>query len=298
MKQKVVAKAIIKQDDQVLLLRRYGGRPSIQGFYELPGGNVYKNQQPQDALRAGLKTHIGVDMKNAELIDVMTYVDPDDRELQYVFIIFAVDIGLPAAEITLSREYDKFIQKSLSDIQPNILTQSTQQILGLPDQAVSRQNYDLDKEVAKNTTKLHLLGFSDGGSRGNPGLAASGYVLMDDSEQVVSQGGVYLGVTTNNVAEYTGLKTAMEKALALGATTLDMKLDSELVVKQMNGLYKVKSPEMLSLNQQVHQLVAKFDKVTFTHVLREHNALADGLVNKVLDEVEAGHDVPVYGIIS
>ena len=299
MKQKVVAKAIIKQDDKILLLRRQGGRPSIRGLYELPSGRVFINQQPKDALANGLKVHLGLELMSAELTDVMTYIDPDDRELQYVFIIFEADANLPAAKILLSKEYDKFVQKSLSDIQLNDLTQSTQQILKLSPAPMPKQaELDLAASVDEKSTEHHLVGYSDGGSRGNPGIAASGYVLMDADRHVVSEGGAFLGVTTNNIAEYQGLKLALESALELGAKTLDMNMDSELVVNQMKGIYKVKNKDLLSINQQIHKLLGKFEKVNFNHVLREYNSLADGIVNKVLDEVEAGQDVPVYGKIT
>ena len=88
MKQKVVTRAIIKQDQKVLLVRRKGGRPSISGLYELPGGRVHIGQQPEDALAHALRIHLNVAPETVQLHDVMTFIDPDDRELQYVFIIF------------------------------------------------------------------------------------------------------------------------------------------------------------------------------------------------------------------
>ncbi len=289
MKQKVVTTAIIKQDDRILLIRRSGGRPSINGLYELPGGKVQINQQPEDALAQGVRIHLGVKIETVQLSDVMTFIDPDDRQLQYVFIVFNASIKPTNNSITLSGEYDKYVWKKLSDIQLDEITQSTQQLLGI--QAVpytpGRSADLMAINDEKTTTYKQLIGYCDGGSRGNPGPAASGYVLIDGSNAVIAEGGAFLGVATNNVAEYQALYLALEKALELGATTLDMRLDSLLVVNQMNGLYKIKNADLLPIYTRVKDLSRQFKKVTFKHVMREYNKLADGMVNKILDQEAA-----------
>lgn len=285
MKQKVVTRAIIKEDDKLLLLRRQGGRPSIQGLYELPGGRVHIYQQPEDALAHGLKIHLGVAVETMQLVDVMTFIDPDDRELQYVFIVFEASLSPTKRRIELSDEYDRYIWKKMSDIQQDELTQSTCQLLGM--QVVpfvpGKESDVIIIDDAKNATHERLIGYSDGGSRGNPGPAASGYVLLDTSETVVAEGGTFLGITTNNIAEYQALYVALQKAFELGATVVDMRLDSLLVVNQMNGIYRVKNNELLPIYNRIKALATQFEKVTFTHVMREYNTLADGMVNKILD---------------
>lgn len=285
MKQKVVTRAIIKEDDKLLLLRRQGGRPSIQGLYELPGGRVHIYQQPEDALNHGLRIHLGVAVETMQLVDVMTFIDPDDRELQYVFIVFEASLSPTKRRIELSDEYDRYIWKKMSDIQQNELTQSTCQLLGM--QMVpftpGKESDVVIIDDAKNATHERLIGYCDGGSRGNPGPAASGYVLLDTSETVVAEGGTFLGITTNNIAEYQALYVALQKALELGATVVDMRLDSLLVVNQMNGIYRVKNNELLPIYNRIKALATQFEKVTFTHVMREYNTLADGMVNKILD---------------
>jgi ribonuclease HI len=135
------------------------------------------------------------------------------------------------------------------------------------------------KQVLK---KLKL--YSDGGSRGNPGPSASGYVLMDMDDKIVADEGLYLGVTTNNQAEYTALKLGLEAALKLGAREIDCYLDSLLVVNQMRGIFKIKNRDLWPVHDAIKELVSKFDKVHFQHVPREHNKLADAAVNRALDE--------------
>ncbi len=286
MKQKVVTKAIIKQDGKVLLVRRKGGRPSIDGLYELPGGRVHINMQPDDALEHALNIHIGSRTETVQLDDVMTFIDPDDRELQYLFIVFQVGLKATDRDIVLSSEFDKYTWKKLSDIQLNEITQSTQQILGLVQIPFSPNGAQKIIEIddVKNDTLVKLVAYSDGGSRGNPGPSASGYVLMDERSEIIYEGGAYLGHTTNNVAEYEAVYLAMEKALEYGARVLDMRMDSQLVANQMNGIYKIKKEELAAINRRIQELSARFDKVTYTYVAREYNKLADGMVNKILDQ--------------
>lgn len=125
--------------------------------------------------------------------------------------------------------------------------------------------------------------FADGGARGNPGPAASGAVLVDSEGAVITEIGLYLGTATNNVAEWTALCIGLEAALEHGIRRLAVRLDSELVVKQMNGEYRVKHAGLLPLYKEARELMRKFESVDFAHVRREKNKLADSLVNRVLD---------------
>jgi len=125
--------------------------------------------------------------------------------------------------------------------------------------------------------------FADGGSRGNPGPAASGAVLTDEQGDVLREVGTFLGVTTNNVAEWTGLITGLEAALDLGATDVTVRLDSELVVKQLSGQYRVKHPGLVPLHAKAKTLLRRFERTDVGHVPRKQNAAADALVNQTLD---------------
>jgi ribonuclease HI len=130
--------------------------------------------------------------------------------------------------------------------------------------------------------------FADGGSRGNPGPSASGYVILDMEDQVLVDTGVYLGVTTNNQAEYTALKLALEECRKLGVSEVQVYMDSMLVVNQMKGIFKIKNGELRPVHDAIKQLVANFEHVSFQHVPREFNKLADAAVNRALDEEAAG----------
>jgi len=125
--------------------------------------------------------------------------------------------------------------------------------------------------------------FADGGSRGNPGPSASGYaVLTMDDKQIFGEG-VYLGTATNNQAEYTALKLGLEKAYDMGAREVSVFMDSLLVINQMKGIYKVRNKDLWPIHSAIKTQAGKFRRVTYTHVPRKLNKLADSLVNAALD---------------
>ena len=124
---------------------------------------------------------------------------------------------------------------------------------------------------------------TDGGARGNPGPAAYGYVLEAEDGTVLDARGETIGVATNNVAEYRALIAGLEKAVELGIDQLEVVSDSELLVKQMQGEYRVKNEALRELNDEANSLERKLGRVRYTAVRREHNELADKLVNEALD---------------
>ncbi len=124
---------------------------------------------------------------------------------------------------------------------------------------------------------------TDGGARGNPGPAAYGYVLEADDGTVLAAHGARIGVATNNVAEYRGLIAGLEKAIELGVLELEVVSDSELLVKQMTGEYRVKNEALRELSLEASRLARTIGNVSYRAVRREHNELADRLVNEALD---------------
>ena len=124
---------------------------------------------------------------------------------------------------------------------------------------------------------------TDGGARGNPGPAAYGYVLEAEDGTVLDARGETIGVATNNVAEYRALIAGLEKAVELGIDELEVVSDSELLVKQMQGEYRVKNEALRELNEEANFLERKLGRVRYKAVRRKHNELADKLVNEALD---------------
>jgi ribonuclease HI len=125
---------------------------------------------------------------------------------------------------------------------------------------------------------------ADGGSRGNPGPAGYGAVVLDpDTDQVLVERAEGLGVTTNNVAEYQGLIAGLRAAVELGATDVDVRMDSKLVVEQMSGRWKVKHPAMQPLALEAARLVREIGSVRFEWIPRLRNSRADALANRAMD---------------
>ena len=125
--------------------------------------------------------------------------------------------------------------------------------------------------------------FTDGGSRGNPGPAAYAFVLEAEDGTVLDARGEAIGVATNNVAEYAALVAGLERAVEVGVNELEVVSDSELLVKQMRGEYRVKNRALQDLFLDASRLARRIQRVTYTAVRREHNELADSLVNEALD---------------
>ena len=137
--------------------------------------------------------------------------------------------------------------------------------------------------VAESTFPKEIKMYADGGSRGNPGPSASGFALFTMEDAVLFEDGVYLGVTTNNQAEYQALRFGLEAAYRKGAQTVHVYMDSMLVVNQMLGIFQVKNRDLWPIHNAIKQLVAQFKHVSFTHVPRELNKVADRQVNVALD---------------
>ena len=125
--------------------------------------------------------------------------------------------------------------------------------------------------------------FTDGGSRGNPGPSALGWVIMDMQDQVIAKDSYYLGITTNNQAEYQALKVGLEACKQYGFRTVHVHMDSMLAINQMKGIYKVKNRDLWPIHQSIKDFLVHFREVTFTHVPRELNKIADTMVNECLD---------------
>lgn len=131
---------------------------------------------------------------------------------------------------------------------------------------------------------MKLIIYTDGGARGNPGPAALGVAIYDEQENLIKSFGKYLDEKTNNEAEYEAIIAALEEASKLKAEYVEMRMDSELAMRQLSNIYKVKNHRMQALVLKVRNLETKFKKVTYHHVPREKNKIADAMVNKAIDQ--------------
>jgi ribonuclease HI len=139
-------------------------------------------------------------------------------------------------------------------------------------------------EPRENPPEHYLVAHSDGGARGNPGPAGYGVVIQDESGRTVAALSEYLGHQTNNFAEYQGLIAALEYALKHGPKALKVISDSELLVRQIKGIYKVKNPTLQDLHARAKDLIARLEWFAIGHAMREHNQEADQLANEAMDK--------------
>src|ERR1700687_5454347 len=139
-------------------------------------------------------------------------------------------------------------------------------------------------EARENPPEHYLVAHSDGGARGNPGPAGYGVVVQDESGRTVASLSEYLGHQTNNFAEYQGLIAALEYAIQHGPKALKVISDSELLVRQIKGIYKVKNAVLQDLHGRAQELIAQLEWFSIGHALREHNQEADRLANEAMDK--------------
>ena len=279
MKQKVVVRGIVRdRQGRTLFLRRRNGRPSLIGKYELPGGKLIMGEQPVDALKRTMRYHTGLTLDAIQLFDVFTFIDPEDKRIQYLFVVFLAGLTRNSGKITLDRGYDKYIWKKKSELQQNVVSDSTKMII----------DYDNNSFSAKHDNKEKFIIYTDGGSRGNPGPAAAGFVIVDQSDDVVVDGGRYLGIQDSVYAEYAGVLLALNKSVKMGLKNVEIRSDSLAVVNQINGVNEAVDVLSRPFYHYIMRLKNEFNTIRFTHIRRDFNRLADGVVNRILDKVENG----------
>jgi len=284
MRQIITVRAIIKQDDAILLLRRSGGNPKYERLYELPGGKIDFGEDPKAGLLREVAEETGLEITTVQLFDVYSTFDIDEQR-QYISLVFWAS-AQAIERIELSSEHDKYTWKKMSEIQLNDVTDFTQSELQLGVSLAKSDQKSANTQriaVIDTTRNDHVIIYSDGGSRGNPGPSASGFVIKDASDRLLFEGGKYLGVTTNNQAEYQAVKLALEKALEMGARYVQFRMDSLLVVNQLTGIYQIKNRDLWPIHSAIKELIVRFKEISFIHVLREYNKEADAMVNKILD---------------
>lgn len=250
-----------------------------------------------DLIRAGKKTatwriyddkNLGVNDK-IELIDK---VDPQDPSTWTTIAFAVIDtmiekrLGDITAEDMVGHEQFDSRDQMLATYQkyygPEVMFNTPVRMIHFSLLSKSNSKTTTDTKTASSLVEAKL--YADGGSRGNPGPSASGYVIFDMQDDTVVKNGVYLGITTNNQAEYQALKLGLEDALSRGVRIVHVHMDSLLVVNQMLGIFKVKNRDLWPIHDSIRSLLQQFKHVSFNHVPRSLNKQADAEVNKVLDE--------------
>jgi ribonuclease HI/ADP-ribose pyrophosphatase YjhB (NUDIX family) len=282
-KQRVCVRGVLIHDEEVLLIKR-AAPGSYQGYFEVPGGSM---DAGEDTVIREFKEETGINVKVEQYIRDFSWVK--DNGVQRVEVLFKVKLAEKEADfdkqtVEISSEHSEFTWADWNSLDELKISDEIKK-------AIKKVIPQKDTVVKNKPSATEAIVYTDGGSRGNPGPSASGFVIMTTDKEIIDEGGEYLGITTNNQAEYKAVVVALESAKRLELKDLDFYIDSLLVVNQLNGKWRVKNEELRPVYEQIKELAKNFDSVKFTHVYRENNTYADGKVNEVLDAVaDKSHD--------
>lgn len=277
MKQRIRVVAIIKDGDKVLVLKRNRGRSETPVFWELPTGKIKFGEQPEDAMVRALEEYLGVLPSSIKLKDVITFVAPEGASrLDNLYIVYEISIK---ARPNPSERYSayKYINDSL--VSSVRLDGASTAVLEIEDGKI------FTNRLSHRATASSNVVYVDGASRGNPGPSGIGYCIRGANGQIIEKGGEFIGFTTARSAEYFAMRKGIERAIELGFKSVQFISDSLMVVNQLSGLMKPKNQDILPIFNSIQGLLENFESVSFTHVPREENRLADSEANHAIDNI-------------
>jgi ribonuclease HI/ADP-ribose pyrophosphatase YjhB (NUDIX family) len=287
MKQRIRVTAICKKDDEVLLLKRAGGRFEGAVNFELPTGKIVFGEQPEEAMARVIYENLGVQAIKIQLTDVVTFTGlRNSSEQGNLFIVFEIQLQSDSIKLLEDRyaAYKWIHQNEMTSIS---LSEESMMVLEITATKTGTLSTKIIQVGEESKQVLPVSDFAtiytDGGSRGNPGPSGLGYYIIGPDGKELKRGGEFLGFSTSRLAEYYGLKEGLEQAIELGLKRVHFKSDSLMMVNQMNGIYKVKNPDLMQVHEDVLKLLAQLEAYSFTHVPREMNVEADAEVNRVID---------------
>lgn len=280
MKQRIRVIGVVKNGEEVLFLRKAQGRAEVATAYELPTGKINFGEQPEEAMTRLVYDYLGTRADSVKLLDAVTFMElAGASELANLFIVY--DIGLTPDSVKITTE--KFIEYRWvedTEIGAMLIDEASLSVLEILE--------GRKKNVVKNTEyrggEKSATIYTDGGSRGNPGPSGVGYCVVAEDGSVIKRGGEFIGFSTSRLAEYYGLKEGIEQAIELGLKSVRFKLDSLMVVNQMNGVYRVKNKDLTHVYEDIWKLLEGLDSYSFEHISRYQNVEADREVNRVIDE--------------
>lgn len=281
MKQRIRVVGIIRNENGVLILKRNRSRSEAPVFWELPTGKIKFGEQPEEAMARSLTEYTKLNATSIKLKDVITFLALDGASrLSNLYIVYEITVA-PNEKPKLSGRYTayKFVKDFSSGTNNTNLSEASASVLEV------EANKVISDRVSPRNTANSATVHVDGASRGNPGPSGIGYCIYDSSGKVLEQGGEFIGFASSRVAEYYAMKKGVERALALGLKTARFVSDSLMVVNQLNGIFSVKNKDILGIYQDIKQMLDEFDSVSFTHVPRSSNVVADNEANQAIDQI-------------
>lgn len=288
MKQRIRVTAICKKDESILLLKRSGGRVDTGAQnYELPTGKIVFGEQPEEAMSRVILDGLGVQAESLQISDVVTFTGlAGSSEQGNLYIVYEVKLQNDNISLANSERYASYKWVKMDETGLLPLDEASMMVL----QITATKTGVLGSRIIRTEQQQVLPAsdfatiYTDGGSRGNPGPSGLGYYIIGPDGKEIKRGGEFLGFSSSRLAEYYGLKEGLEQAIELGLKRVHFKSDCLMMVNQMNGVYKVKNPDLFQVHSDVLKLLDKLEAYSFTHVSREMNTEADAEVNRVIDQ--------------
>ncbi|MBQ9018652.1 reverse transcriptase-like protein [Candidatus Saccharibacteria bacterium] len=279
MKQRIRVAGVIRDNNGVLVLKRSRGRSEAPVFWELPTGKIKFGEQPEEAMVRTLSEYAGLAVSSISIRDVVTFIALEGASrLSNLYIIY--DVSIPDG--TKPRPSDRYTAyKYIKDLDVmNIrLNEASTSVIEIIEGRIAN-NHISPRDTANSATV-----YVDGASRGNPGPSGIGFQIVDANGNTLARGGEFIGFATSRVAEYYAMKNGITKAMEHGLKSAKFISDSLMVVNQLNNIFAVKNQDVLPIYDNIQKLLANFDSVSFTHVPRSQNAIADYEANKAIDGI-------------
>ena len=277
MKQRIRTVAIIKNGDKILVLKKSRGRSETPVFWELPTGKIKFGEQPEEAMARSLGEYAGITPTSIKLKDVITFVAPEgSSRLDNLYIVYEItttDKPNPKVRYSAYKYANDFAASGihLNGASASVLEIESGKIIS-------------GRLSPRNTASSNSV-YVDGASRGNPGPSGIGYCIKGETGETIEKGGEFIGFTTARSAEYYAMKKGIERAIKLGFKTARFISDNLMLVNQLNGIIKPKNSDILPIYNAIQDLLGNFDSVSFSHVPREENQVADKEANQAIDNI-------------
>ena len=278
MKQRIRVVGIIRNEDGILVFKCNRGRGDGPVFWELPTGKIKFGEQPEEAMARSLTEDTGLTASSIILKDVITFLAPEgSSQLSNLYIVYELKVN--SSKPTPRERYTSY--KYIKDF--------TSSSVRLNETSMSVIEIEEEKTVSSRTSVRNTANAAtinvDGASRGNPGPSGIGYVVYNSSGQTIEKGGEFIGFATSRMAEYYAMRKGVTRAQELGFKTVRFISDSLMVVNQLNGIFKIKNQDVLLIYRDIQEMASRFDAVSFVHVPRSQNAVADSEANRAIDQI-------------
>lgn len=283
MKQRIRVVGIVRDEGGVLILKRNRGRSEAPVFWELPTGKIKFGEQPEEAMVRSLAEYTNLRVKTITLRDVVTFLALDgSSRLSNLYIVYEINV-LNANELNPHDRYSgyKYV-KDFANMNLH-LNEASASVLEIIEGQISTNH------ISSRDTANSAMVYVDGASRGNPGPSGIGYQIVGTDGSILEQGGDFIGFATSRVAEYYAMKNGIERAIKLGLKTARFFSDSLMVVNQLNGIFSIKNSDILPIYNSIQTLLESFDSVSFTHIHRSDNIVADTEANGAIDNILKRH---------